>query len=527
MRSISSWERPPELRMTTDCCLLVALSLAETLRMPSASRSKETSIWGVPRGAGGMPTRSNWPRSLLSAASSRSPWRTLIWTWGWLSAAVEKTWAFLVGMVVLRLMRRGNMPPSVSMPRLSGVTSRRRMSLMSPRRTPPWMAAPMATTSSGLTPLWGFLPKNCSTRSWTLGMRVMPPTRMTSSMEALSMPASATHFAQGSRVRSTRLSTMVSNWAFVTLTFMCLGPEASAVMKGSETSVAARPSSSRFAFSAASRSRCIASRSAERSIPESLRNSARRCLRSASSKSSPPSMVSPFVDLTSKTPPEISRIETSKVPPPRSKTATSLPSSFLSMPYARAAAVGSLMMRRTSSPAIFPASFVACRCESLKYAGTVTIALLTLRPRKPSAVSFILLSTMEPTWLGLSFVPSLISTQASADESALTILYGTSPFTATTSASSNLRPISRFVAYSVLSGFVTAWRLACCPTSRDPSSLNATMLGVVLAPSAFSITRAFLPSMIATQLFVVPRSIPTTSPASAVDRPRPHRCTTP
>jgi len=35
-----------------------------------------------------------------------------------------------------------------------------------------------------------------------------------------------------------------------------------------------------------------------------------------------------------------------------------------------------------------------------------------------------------------------------------------------------------------------------------------TMEGVVRMPSSFSITRAFLPSMIATQLLVVPRSIP-------------------
>lgn len=45
---------------------------------------------------------------------------------------------------------------------------------------------------------------------------------------------------------------------------------------------------------------------------------------------------------------------TSKVPPPRSKTST-VSCSFLSRPYARAAAVGSLMMRSTSSPAIRPA----------------------------------------------------------------------------------------------------------------------------------------------------------------------------
>ena len=53
-------------------------------------------------------------------------------------------------------------------------------------------------------------------------------------------------------------------------------------------------------------------------------------------------------------------IETSNVPPPKSYTATLL--SFfapLSSPYARAAAVGSLMIRNTSSPAIVPASLVA------------------------------------------------------------------------------------------------------------------------------------------------------------------------
>ena len=39
------------------------------------------------------------------------------------------------------------------------------------------MAAPTATTSSGLTPLLGFLPKNFSTISCTLGIRVEPPTK--------------------------------------------------------------------------------------------------------------------------------------------------------------------------------------------------------------------------------------------------------------------------------------------------------------------------------------------------------------
>jgi len=53
-------------------------------------------------------------------------------------------------------------------------------------------------------------------------------------------------------------------------------------------------------------------------------------------------------------------MEISKVPPPRSYTATVESPLCLSRPYARAAAVGSLIILFTSSPAILPASFVAC-----------------------------------------------------------------------------------------------------------------------------------------------------------------------
>ena len=62
----------------------------------------------------------------------------------------------------------------------------------------------------------------------------------------------------------------------------------------------------------------------------------------------------------------------------------------------------------------------------------------------------------------------------------------------------------------VFVGLVTAWRLADWPTRRSPLSEKATMEGVVRAPSLFSITRPSLPSMMATQEFVVPRSIPIT-----------------
>ena len=60
-------------------------------------------------------------------------------------------------------------------------------------------------------------------------------------------------------------------------------------------------------------------------------------------------------------------------------------------------------------------------------------------------------------------------------------------------------------------GFVTACLFAGCPTRRSPFSVNATMEGVVLAPSAFSITFAFFPSITATHELVVPRSMPITS----------------
>ena len=80
----------------------------------------------------------------------------------------------------------------------------------------------------------------------------------------------------------------------------------------------------------------------------------------ASSKSSPPKCVSPFVDNTSNVPSAISKIDTSNVPPPKSYTKIfcSLDDS-LSEPNASAEAVGSLIIRTTSKPAILPASFVA------------------------------------------------------------------------------------------------------------------------------------------------------------------------
>ena len=70
--------------------------------IPFASMSNVTSICGMPRGAGGMPTSWNLPSVLLNAAISDSPWSTWISTDGWLSSAVVNVSDFFVGMVVLR-----------------------------------------------------------------------------------------------------------------------------------------------------------------------------------------------------------------------------------------------------------------------------------------------------------------------------------------------------------------------------------------------------------------------------------------
>src|SRR4051812_1300851 len=111
-------------------------------------------------------------------------------------------------------------------------------------------------------------------------------------------------------------------------------------------------------------------------------------------------------------------------------------------------------------------------------------------------------------WLGLYCWPST-STHASPLP-AFSILKGTSDFSFATIGSSKRRPIRRFTEYRVFAGLVTAWRLADWPTSRSPDSVNATIDGVVRAPSEFSMTLVSPPSMTATQELVVPRSIPMT-----------------
>src|SRR6267142_2340241 len=185
---------------------------------------------GMPRGEGGMSVRLNWPSDLLPDAISRSPCSTWMVTAVWLSSAVENTCCALVGMVVFLLMSLVITPPSVSMPSDSGVTSRSSTSFTSPFSTPAWIAAPIATASSGFTSLRGSLPKSSRTVSITFGMRVWPPTRITSSISDILTPASLMAMRQGSTVFWMRSSTRDSNFARVIFIVRCFGPFWSAVM---------------------------------------------------------------------------------------------------------------------------------------------------------------------------------------------------------------------------------------------------------------------------------------------------------
>ena len=59
--------------------------VVDTIRLAQAT-SKATSIWGWPRGMGGIPSSWNLPRRLQSDVMECSPSKTWISTPGWLSA---------------------------------------------------------------------------------------------------------------------------------------------------------------------------------------------------------------------------------------------------------------------------------------------------------------------------------------------------------------------------------------------------------------------------------------------------------
>src|SRR5215218_5562470 len=162
------------------------------------------------------------------------------------------------------------------------------------------------------------------------------------------------------------------------------------------------------------------------------------------------------------------------------------------------------MMRLTSRPAMRPASFVAWRWSSLKYAGTVMTAESTGSPRYASASAFSFWRIIAEISGGEYCLPDACTRASPPDPE--TTLYGTIDSSSCTSAS--LRPMKRLMEKTVFVGLVTAWRLATVPTSRSPPWVNATTDGVVRPPSEFSITVGSPPSKTAMHEFVVPRSMP-------------------
>ena len=81
---------------------------------------------------------------------------------------------------------------------------------------------------------------------------------------------------------------------------------------------------------------------------------------------------------------------------------------------------------------------------------------------------------------------------------------------ASSSTSDIFIPINLFTEKKVFSGFTTACLLAIFPTSLSPFLVYATTDGVILCPSALVTIVGFPPSMAATALLVIPKSIPTT-----------------
>ncbi len=211
-----------------------------------------------------------------------------------------------------------------------------RTSLRSPFMTPACSAAPTATTSSGLTPLLGSLPPVSSvTTSDTAGMRVEPPTRTTWSMSFTEMPASRMTWWNGAFTRSSSDCVICWNCARVNLVSRWMGPFSLIERYCSEMLVLVADDSSFLACSAASRRRCSAILSFDRSTPVVFFTSVTRCATIAASQSSPPRRLSPAVARTSMVEKPssslpTSRRDTSNVPPPRSKTrmfSSSLPRS--------------------------------------------------------------------------------------------------------------------------------------------------------------------------------------------------------
>ena len=246
----------------------------------------------------------------------------------------------------------------------------------------------------------------------------------------------------------------------------------------------------------------------------------------ARSRSSPPRCASPPVARTSTAPPPTSSTETSNVPPPRSNTKT-VSSPCTSTPYASAAAIGSRSSFTVSNPALSPARIVASHWPSSKYAGTAITALVTPSPPSAAEASATQRATIAALISsGLTFLPSAGHRTATnpapffegpsparpnASASASTVAqtsYGTRRASSATFLSLKRLPMNRFTEWNVFCGSLVRRFAAACPTVTEPSAAKCTTLGIVRRPFS-SGTSTGRPSITtATQLLVVPRSMP-------------------
>ena len=121
--------------------------------------------------------------------------------------------------------------------------------------------------------MFGSFLKISLTCSWILGIRVEPPTKITSSIFDAVRPASLIALIHGSTVLSIRSETNSSNLARVNVRFKCFGPDESAVTKGRLISACLELDSSVLAVSADSRRRCNAMGSFFKSTPSDFLNS--------------------------------------------------------------------------------------------------------------------------------------------------------------------------------------------------------------------------------------------------------------
>lgn len=183
---------------------------------------------------------------------------------------MENVSDFFVGIIVFLGVTFVVIPPNVSTPSESGVTSKRRISLTSPPSTPAWTAAPTATTSSGFTVWLGALPSKRSTRAWTAGIRVDPPTKTFWSILTEVNSASFNDVSIGIWQRSIKVEQSSSNFSLVNSFSKCFGPSAPTEINGKLIELCVNVDNSIFAFSAASVSRWR--------LDYLLLNQCRRCL---------------------------------------------------------------------------------------------------------------------------------------------------------------------------------------------------------------------------------------------------------